>query len=124
MEEVFAQFYDPNAQPPTDDPILSHRLALMFIILAIGTLVDTNLPAYNLDAEKYHQLARAALFQNGLFDEPTINAVQALVSHHVHVNGVHESLTSFVWCSISCHIISSWRIAMAADRGCGGQLWA
>jgi hypothetical protein len=51
----------------------------MFMVLAIGSLVDTNVPAYSIEAEKYHQLARAALFQNRLFDEPTINAVQALV---------------------------------------------
>lgn len=79
MEQVYSQFYDPNASPPTDDPMLSHRLSLMFMVLAIGSLVDTKTQAYNLEAEKYHQLARAALFQNGLFDEPTINAVQALV---------------------------------------------
>jgi hypothetical protein len=64
---------------PADDPLVSHRLSLMFIVLAIGTLMDTSLPAYNLEAEKYHQLAKAALFQHPLFDEPTINAVQALV---------------------------------------------
>jgi len=52
----------------------------MFMVLAIGSLMDTSQPAYNLEAEKYHQLARAALFQNSLFDHPTINAVQALVS--------------------------------------------
>lgn len=52
----------------------------MFMVLAIGSLMDTSLPAYNMEAEKYHQLARAALFHNSLFDEPTINAVQALVS--------------------------------------------
>jgi hypothetical protein len=32
----------------------------MFIVLAIGSLMDINEPAYNLEAEKYHQLARAA----------------------------------------------------------------
>jgi hypothetical protein len=32
----------------------------MFIVLAIGSLMDTSQPAYNLEAEKYHQLARAA----------------------------------------------------------------
>jgi hypothetical protein len=51
----------------------------MFIVLAIGSLVDTKVPPFNIDAEKYHQLTRAALFQNGLFDEPAVNAVQALV---------------------------------------------
>lgn len=52
----------------------------MFMILAIGTLMDIHQPAYSIEAEKYHQLARAALFQSSLFDDPTINAVQALVS--------------------------------------------
>lgn len=83
IEQVFSQFYDPNAQPASDDSMLSHRLSLMFIVLAIGSLVDTQSPSYNLEAEKYHQLSRAALFQNGLFDEPTINAVQALVCIYV-----------------------------------------
>jgi hypothetical protein len=68
-----------NVGPPADDPLISHRLSLMFMVLAIGSLMNTSLPAYNLEAEKYHQLARAALFQHSIFDEPTINAVQALV---------------------------------------------
>jgi len=50
----------------------------MFMVLAIGSLMDTRLPSYNIEAEKYHQLARAALFQNSVFDEPTLGAVQAL----------------------------------------------
>lgn len=52
----------------------------MFMILAVGSLMDISQPGYNIEAEKYHQLARAALFQHSFFDEPTINAVQALVS--------------------------------------------
>ena len=65
-----------------DEPnvVLSHRLSMMFMVLAIGSLMDTRLPSYNVEAEKYHQLARAALFQNNIFDEPTLGAVQALVS--------------------------------------------
>jgi hypothetical protein len=50
------------------------------MVLAIGSLMDIHQPAYNIEAEKYHQLARAALFQSSLFDDPTISAVQALVS--------------------------------------------
>jgi hypothetical protein len=42
--------------------------------------MDSHLPVYNLDAEKYHQLARAALFQTSVFDdEPTLAAVQTLL---------------------------------------------
>ncbi|KAG7443621.1 uncharacterized protein BT62DRAFT_934859 [Guyanagaster necrorhizus] len=76
--EVYHQFYDTSNVPSADDPLLPHRLSLMFMILAIGTLMDTSLPAYNIDAEKYHQLAKAALFRDSFVDSPTINAVQAL----------------------------------------------
>lgn len=51
----------------------------MFMVLAIGSLMDIKRPAYNIEAEKYHQLARAALFQSPIFEEPTLHAVQALV---------------------------------------------
>lgn len=51
----------------------------MFEVLAIGTLMDAKLPPFSLEAEKYNMLARAALFQNAVFNEPTIGTVQALV---------------------------------------------
>ena len=50
------------------------------MIFAIGALVDPNEAPYNLEAEKYHQLSRAALFKSSIFDDPTLHAVQALVS--------------------------------------------
>lgn len=79
--EVYGQFYDPNADTSTDDPLLSHRLSVMFMVLAIGTLLDLSHPAYSIEAEKFNQLGRAALFQTAFFESPTVNAVQALVSH-------------------------------------------
>jgi hypothetical protein len=51
----------------------------MFMLLAIGLFMDTNQPAYSIEAEKYHQLARAALFQSSFLEEPSMAAVQALV---------------------------------------------
>ena len=78
--EVFSHFYSAGLTPQFDDPVFCHRLALMFIVLAIGNLMDVTQPAYNLEAEKYHQLARAALFQTAIFDEPTMLAVQTLVN--------------------------------------------
>jgi hypothetical protein len=49
------------------------------MVFAIGSLMNTAEPAYNTEAEKYHQLARAALFSSSLFEELTVNAIQALV---------------------------------------------
>ncbi|KAI0741490.1 fungal-specific transcription factor domain-containing protein [Daedaleopsis nitida] len=77
-ESAFSQFYNPNATPQMEDPLMSHQLALMFMVLSIGSLMDINRPAYNIEAEKYHQLARAALFQSPIFEEPTLAAVQTL----------------------------------------------
>ena len=79
--EVYSQIYDQASGPIPDDPLTSHRLSVMFMVLAIGSLMNISLPSYSLEAEKYHQLARAALFHYPIFDEPTITAVQALVCH-------------------------------------------
>jgi hypothetical protein len=48
----------------SDEPniMLSQRLSVMFMVLAIVSLMDTRLPSYNIEAEKYHQLVCAALF--------------------------------------------------------------
>jgi hypothetical protein len=69
-------FNSPRALAMSDEPniMLSQRLSVMFMALVIGSL-----PSYNIEAEKYHrQLARAALFQNNVFDELALAAVQAL----------------------------------------------
>jgi hypothetical protein len=79
--EVFARFYDANWQSPDPmDSSTAHRLSILYMVLAIGSLMDTNQPAYGLEAEKYHQLAKASLFCTCFIEEPTLHAVQALVS--------------------------------------------
>lgn len=68
-----------NGHPPDEsDPLTLHRLAVCFMVLAIGSLVSPRLPAYNREAEQYHQLARATLFGSRLIESPTIEAIQAL----------------------------------------------
>ncbi|KIY69236.1 hypothetical protein CYLTODRAFT_452841 [Cylindrobasidium torrendii FP15055 ss-10] len=76
--EVYQQFYGQIASPVLDDPLLAHRLSVMFLVLAIGTHMDPSRPGYCTEAEKYFQLARAALFSDSFVDAPTVNAVQAL----------------------------------------------
>jgi predicted NAD/FAD-binding protein len=80
-EQVYSQFYNDNAAATAaiDDRLLSHRQALLFIVFAIGTLTNTSEPAYSLEAEKYHQLARASLFSHPLFEDLTVDAIQALL---------------------------------------------
>lgn len=78
--EIYTTFYSQNGGLIVEEPAVAHRLSLLFMVFAIGSLMNTALPAYNLDAEKYHQLSRAALFHFSFVDNPTLTAVQTLVS--------------------------------------------
>ncbi|KAJ7460587.1 fungal-specific transcription factor domain-containing protein [Mycena latifolia] len=117
--EVYAQFYDPNAGPPADQPMFAHRLSLMFIVLAIGTLMDTTQPAYSLEAEKYHQLARAALFLHSFFDQPTINAVQSLflMAYYLFLADRHGTGSGARWAIMGIAVKVAQSIGLHRDSG-------
>ncbi|XP_006461816.1 hypothetical protein AGABI2DRAFT_71198 [Agaricus bisporus var. bisporus H97] len=78
-KHIFSTFYSSSAsvQLPAD-PSTTHKLSLLFMTLAIGSLMDPSLSPYNMEAERYHQLARAALFQSSLSELATQYAVEAL----------------------------------------------
>ncbi|RDB15834.1 putative transcriptional regulatory protein C1F7.11c [Hypsizygus marmoreus] len=117
--QVYRQFYDPSAGPSSEDSLLSHRLSLMFMVLAIGSLMNTSLPAYNLEAEKYHQLARAALFYNSLFEEPTINAVQALylMTFYLFLADRHGTVSGARWAIMGIAVKVGQSIGLHRDSG-------
>ncbi|KAF8159762.1 fungal-specific transcription factor domain-containing protein [Crassisporium funariophilum] len=117
--EVYAQFYDQSNGQIPDSPLLSHRLALMFMVLAIGSLMNTSLPAYNLEAEKYHQLARAALFHQSFFEEPTINAVQALylMTYYLFLADRHGTSSGARWAIMGIAVKVGQSIGLHRDSG-------
>ncbi|KAI0648019.1 hypothetical protein C8Q79DRAFT_953189 [Trametes meyenii] len=57
-----------------------HRLSYFLIILAIGVCVDQRRShrSWVRDAERYHHLARAALCETSVIDEPSIDAINSL----------------------------------------------
>ena len=69
------------------------NLALLFIILAVGTIMDlTGPPGYSV-AKKYYHLTESALILNGkLLCHPTIASIQALVCA-AFTHQITESLT-------------------------------
>ena len=79
-EEVFGQYYGLEFHFSLKDYTLFHRLAILLLVLAIGSAMDPAIPMYNLEAEKYYHLARAVLVRSCPVDRPTMSAVQALVS--------------------------------------------
>lgn len=56
------------------------RLALLLMILSIGSLVDLNRPLGSLHGEAYHHLARASVCEIPLMEEPDFDVLHALVS--------------------------------------------
>ena len=67
-----------NTSPATLNP---HRLSYFLIVLAIGVCVDQRRShqSWAADAERYHQLSRAALAETSVIDDPSTDAINALV---------------------------------------------
>lgn len=49
------------------------------MVFSLATLLDLNLPPNNVEAEFYHQVARAGLSCDAILVEPTVPAIQTLV---------------------------------------------
>ncbi|KAI0255791.1 fungal-specific transcription factor domain-containing protein [Lactifluus subvellereus] len=119
---IYSVLYQPQGGVATNDEpavVLSHRLSVMFMVLAIGSLMDTRLPSYSVEAEKYHQLARAALFQNSVFDEPTLGAVQALylISFYLFFSDRHGSTGGSRWAIMGMAVKLAQSIGLHRDTG-------
>ncbi|KAI0272650.1 fungal-specific transcription factor domain-containing protein [Gloeopeniophorella convolvens] len=109
----------PSAAADEPNVLVSHRLSIMFMVCAIGSLMDTRLPSYSVEAEKYHQLARAALFQHSVFDEPTLGAVQALylMSFYLFLSDRHGSSGGSRWAIMGMASKLAQSIGLHRDTG-------
>jgi hypothetical protein len=76
---VFQPIYDPDVSPGTE-PVSAHVMAVLYTVLAVGTLMDTEILPNSRDAKQYYELAKAALAMNPVLEEQTVFSVQALVS--------------------------------------------
>ncbi|KAJ3733329.1 hypothetical protein DFJ43DRAFT_995462 [Lentinula guzmanii] len=64
-------------EAPIED-LSPRRLALLLMVLSIGSLVDLNKPLGNLYGEAYHHLARASVCEIPLMEEPDFDTLHAL----------------------------------------------
>lgn len=81
LETVFRPVYDQGATYQGSGS--SHVLAVLLMVLAIGSLLDLERPATSPEAMQYYQLARAALALDSVIEEQSIPGIQALVDLHV-----------------------------------------
>ncbi|KNZ81115.1 hypothetical protein J132_03107 [Termitomyces sp. J132] len=55
-----------------------HDLALLLIVLGIGTLVDLNLPPYSLEAQHYYRLSQSAVALQPVLREQSVVTIKVL----------------------------------------------
>lgn len=84
IDDVLTPIY--NAKKERDDPscdahtqIPAHKLAVLFMIFALGALADLTLPPCNEEGDNFYQYGRAALCLRSVFESPVIETVQAIM---------------------------------------------
>ncbi|KAJ6498765.1 hypothetical protein C8R45DRAFT_1210675 [Mycena sanguinolenta] len=76
--ELLTLIYHPNTGTQHQSPATPQQIAVLYLIFALGSLVDLDLPPYNSDADHYFDVASAAMTIKPLFENPTVVTVQAL----------------------------------------------
>jgi hypothetical protein len=62
-----------------DDQVNAHHIAAMYIVLALGTLMDLDGAVNSPEATRYYHLGRTALALESVLQEQSIPGIQALV---------------------------------------------
>ncbi|KZT09905.1 uncharacterized protein LAESUDRAFT_722057 [Laetiporus sulphureus 93-53] len=76
---ILPRFYELSPAYLDQDPLDSHRLAILYLVLAMGTLVDLEIEPLSPSATRYYQLGRAALSLDSVLEHQTLPAIQALI---------------------------------------------
>ncbi|KAJ8522699.1 hypothetical protein ONZ45_g709 [Pleurotus djamor] len=85
----------------SEGSLSSHSLALLCLVLALGSLLDLDKPVDPAEHCKYYQLGRAALSIDSVFEEQSITAIQALLvmCHYMflsHIDGPRWAIMGLV----------------------------
>ncbi|GAW07668.1 hypothetical protein LENED_009675 [Lentinula edodes] len=99
IDDILVPIYRSRKERASSDSnqphvISPHRLASLYIVFAIGALVDLTLDPYSSEAESFALLCRAAISLRSVFDSPEICTVQtiALLAHYQTFAGKRYTL--------------------------------
>lgn len=99
----------------------SHSLAVLYMILAIGTLLDLDGPAHSPESKQYYQLGRAALALDSVIEEQSIPGIQALVKSPYILTYFIFAYQLFVAAHVSFHVLVRYGRAEVGHHGYGGK---
>lgn len=87
---------------PSNEGISAHKIALLFLVLALGALVDLTIPADSEESERYYDLGRAALSVYSVFTSSETVTVQGLLLMGLnHLQGGRRYSTEAGWAFIT-----------------------
>jgi hypothetical protein len=92
IEEMLPVFYKKPVSyslEDSEDYSGPHDLALLFMVFAIGALVDLRQDPTNPEAEHYHQIARAAICLQPVLEKPSLVTIQTL-----HLLSIYNAMSS------------------------------
>ncbi len=92
-QELMAPIYSRTSRSHPYDP---HDLALLLAVLAVGSLVDLSLPAYNEDAQRYYVLSRSSLALYPLMEGASLSTIKTLhlISIYNGMSGKESNLAN------------------------------
>lgn len=91
-----------NAEPGSIAERMPHKLAVVYLLFAMGALMDLTQPPYNKEAWRYAVLGKNALLMKSVKDSPAIETVQAmaLLAHFFSQSG-RRNTVEYSWAIIS-----------------------
>lgn len=97
MQDILPYIYAYGKQAPSRDtsPYRGpHALALFFIILAVGSLVDLSQPPYNTNSQRYYVLALVALALQPMSENVSLSTVKTLhlISLYCGMSGTETNM--------------------------------
>ncbi|KAJ7129786.1 fungal-specific transcription factor domain-containing protein [Mycena epipterygia] len=68
-----------NSEADFPHTISPHRMAVLFMLFALGALVDLTLEPQSAESDRYYHASRASLALRSVFDSPEMATVQAIL---------------------------------------------
>ncbi len=81
IKSIYREDQPGSGEVQQENPKLQyHKLALVMIVLALGTLLNLEIPPHDPSAERFYTLAKSCLAKGDFLHHNTLVSVQALVN--------------------------------------------
>ncbi|KAI5992271.1 fungal-specific transcription factor domain-containing protein [Pisolithus orientalis] len=108
-EELLPAYYMNGARHVTTAGNNPHLLGLLFLVLAIGALLDPNQEPRTSEAARYHQVAHAAICLQSVMEKPSLETIQAL-----HLLSIYNALSGNEFAGKETSMETSWSLVTLA----------